>query len=91
MIRINTHFRKMNILRKSMIFTLLISLLLSSFPAYAVTLADNSSNSALASSKLSNAVVVSEDTSKRGEFEKHYLLSDGSFIPRSISCCLCKS
>lgn len=69
MIRINTHFRKMNILRKSMIFTLLISLLLSSFPAYAVTLADNSSNSALASSKLSNAVVVSEDTSKRGEFE----------------------
>ena len=80
MIRINTHFRKMNILRKSMIFTLLISLLLSSFPAYAVTLADNSSNSALASSKLSNAVVVSEDTSKRGEFEKHYLLSDGSFI-----------
>lgn len=80
MIRINTHFRKMNILRKSMIFTLLISLLLSSFPAYAVTLADNSSNSALASSKLSNAVVVSEDTSKRGEFEKHYLLSDGSFM-----------
>lgn len=70
----------MNILRKSMIFTLLISLLLSSFPAYAVTLADNSSNSALASSKLSNAVVVSEDTSKRGEFEKHYLLSDGSFM-----------
>lgn len=61
MIRINTHFRKMNILRKSMIFTLLISLLLSSFPAYAVTLADNSSNSALASSKLSNAVVVSEE------------------------------
>lgn len=67
-------------IRKSIIaLTLIFSLLSMSVPGYAIMQKDNSDVSSSVSG-ISDAVISAEDVSKRGEFEKHYLLSDGSFV-----------
>ncbi|MBQ7969154.1 MAG: DUF3289 family protein [Clostridia bacterium] len=80
MINKNYHSHKKRVLYKSVIITLLFSLLLTSFPGYAIASTGSSNISTAAPSELNDAVIIAEDTSRRGEFEKHYLLSDGSFV-----------
>ena len=80
MFKKNHSLRKTRMLKNSLIITLLFSLLLTSFPAYALASMSISNIFPAGSAELSDAVIVAEDTTKRGEFEKHYLLSDGSFI-----------
>ncbi len=57
-----------------------ISILLAQATVFAIPLADSSEKT-----PTSNVLVMAEDISKRGEFEKHYLCSDGTFIVASYA------
>lgn len=65
---------------------LLSAMLLTSVPCYAAVSQEEPDGTR----ETGNAVISAEDVSKRGAFEKHYLLSDGSFIavayPEEIHC-----
>lgn len=70
---------RMKIRNSIIALTLIFSLLSMSVSGYAIMQKDNSDVSSSVSG-ISDAVISAEDVSKRGEFEKHYLLSDGSFV-----------
>ena len=60
--------------------TLIFSLLLTSFSSYALGNHLANETALNAENKIGDIYVSAEEVSKRGEFEKHYLLSDGSFM-----------
>ena len=70
---------RMKIRNSIIALTLIFSLLSMSVSGYAIMQKDNSDVSSSVSG-ISDAVISAEDVSKRGEFEKHYLLPDGSFV-----------
>ncbi len=59
---------------------LALTLLTSSLPLFASTISESSSESVPSEYSADGVVIASEDVSKRDEFEKHYLLSDGAFL-----------
>ncbi len=87
-----------------MVFVLLVSLLITAMPVYAVSSANTPElNETIGTNEIDNNTISSaetdsiattptkltdkddvyisaEEVSRRGEFEKHYLLSDGSFV-----------
>lgn len=75
---------RMKIRNSIIALTLIFSLLSMSVSGYAIMQKDNSDVSSSVSG-ISDAVISAEDVSKRGEFEKHYLLSDGSFVCSVLS------
>lgn len=56
------------------------SILLAQATVFAVPLADS-----FEKNPVPGAIIVAEDVSKRGEFEKHYLCSDGTFVAVSYA------
>ncbi|HBL85457.1 MAG: hypothetical protein A2Y17_06055 [Clostridiales bacterium GWF2_38_85] len=64
-------------------FVLVVIMILSSIPASALTVLSNDNINSIENTsekEESEKLIVEEDTSKRGEFEKHFYCTDGSFV-----------
>lgn len=76
---------KRSAFKKSLLLFLAFSLLLSTSYGCAIAFDEMSINVSSATKETRDVFVSAEDVSKRGEFEKHYLLSDGSFVAVTYS------
>ncbi|MBQ7779627.1 MAG: hypothetical protein IJ404_03945 [Clostridia bacterium] len=76
---------KRSILTKLFTLLLALSMLAAPFSIYAVGIGEATDTSVQIAESDSDIFVSAEETSRRGEFEKHYLLSDGSFAAVSYA------
>ena len=98
------HKFRNKLIQRSIVFVLLVSLLMTAMPVYAISSSNTPElNETIGTNEIDDNTIVStetdstttiptkltdkdnvyisaEEVSKRGEFEKHYLLSDGSFV-----------
>ena len=63
--------------KKILILILAIAMLISSIPVSAIA---NSIRQPISNNSTNGVFVVGEDYSKRSEFEKHYICSDGTYM-----------
>ncbi len=80
----NIPLTKRSILNKLFTLLLALSIIATPFSIYAIGIEETDTTVQIAETD-GNVFVSAEETSRRGEFEKHYLLSDGSFAAVSYA------
>ncbi len=68
---------------KLLVFLLALSLISTPFPLYAVEISEAKDKTPLSIKAESDVFILAEKPSHRGEFEKHFLMSDGTILAAS--------